>query len=181
MPVLDAFTSGYIQETWSDIYIKIEEQEPGVYVVNIANPVGPEQVNYRAKPTVLDISSEYFPIEFIWIEQWKPILPKGYSALYTHPLNREDLAFSTLSGIVDSDVYHHEVSGALPFLFKKEFNGTVIPVGTPMYQLLPIKRETWESSTLEFNEDDMRVKNHSIRKYIFDGYRNNFWTKKTYT
>ena len=181
MPFLDTFTTGYIQETWSDIYIKIDEIEKNVYNVSIANPVGPEHISYRKNGTRLPISDEYFPIEFIWLEQWKPIMPKGYSALFTHPLNRVDLPFYSLNGIVDSDIYYHELAGAFPFFLKKEYNGKIIPVGTPMYQIIPIKRESWKSEKLEYDDKKAKTRKQSIRKYIFDGYKNYFWQKKDYS
>jgi len=180
MPFLDAFTSGYIQETWTDIYIKVDEDSDGNYKVNIAFPVGPQIASYRMKPTTLEISDEYFPIEFIWLQHWVPIMPDGYSVLFTHPLNRFDLPFISLSGIVDSDVYSHEISGAFPFFLKKEFNGKIIPAGTPMYQIIPIKRESWKSSVNEYDGDLLMKKKHSIRKHIYDGYKNYFWKRKEF-
>lgn len=124
----DALTSGYIQETWTDLYINVNEDSDGNYKVDIAFPAGPEIASYRIKPTVLEISDEYFPIEFIWIQHWVPIMPNGYSALFTHPLNRFDLPFMSMSGIVDSDVYSHEISGAYPFLLKKNLMVKLFPL-----------------------------------------------------
>jgi hypothetical protein len=179
MPFLDTLTTGYIQETWSDIHINVEENN-GEYKVSIGYPMGPEQVNYRFTPTLLDITDEYFPIEFIWIDPWVPKVPDGYSVLFSHPLNRFDLPFHTLSGIIDSDKFYHEINGAYPFFLKKEFNGVIIPAGTPMYQMIPLKRDSWESSTNEFDETKMLERKRSVRKYIYDAYRNYFWQKKDY-
>ena len=180
MPFLDTFTTGYIQETWCDIYINVGLDDNGNYTVDTGYPTGPDIISYRKKPTMLSISDEYFPIEFIWLEHWVPIAPNGYSILHTHPLNRLDLPFMSLSGIVDSDVYSHESAGAYPFFLKKEFNGKIIPAGTPMFQMIPVKRESWQSQPLEFNEVESMKKRQSIRKYIYDGYRNHFWQKKDY-
>src|SRR5215475_8103617 len=37
---------------------------------------------------------------------WTIEAPEGYAVLLTHPLNRVDLPFTTLTGIVDCDRYH---------------------------------------------------------------------------
>ena len=47
-------------------------------------------------------------------------LPPGYSLLVTHPINREDLPFTTLTGLVDVDLYsmafvHFPRAGAIRF------------------------------------------------------------------
>ena len=181
IPFFDIFTSGYIQETWTEIYINIEELDDKTYKVEFGFSSGPEIMSYREKPTTLKISDEYFPIEFIWIQHWVPIVPEGYSVLHTHPLNRFDLPFVSLSGVVDSDKWSHEYAGAYPFFLKKEYNGKIIPIGTPMFQMIPIKREPWESSLTVFNPEEVLQKTNFARRFIYDAYKNNFWTKKNYT
>jgi hypothetical protein len=180
MPFLDTFTTGYIQETWSDLYIDVRDNDEGNLIVEVSFPVGPEMVSYRHKTTQVAITEEYIPIEFTWLQHWVPVLPDGYSMLYTHPLNRLDLPFTSLSGIVDHDLYNHELSGAYPFFLKKEFNRTIIPAGTPMFQMIPIKRESWDSDSTNFDLHESMRKKNFIRKKIFDGYRDMFWQKKEY-
>ena len=99
--------------------------------------------------------------------------------LYTSPLNNFGSPFLSLSAIIDSDKYHHEYGGQFPFLLKKGFKG-VVPCGTPMYVMIPIKRETWVSEVLKFNYEDNVKKSHELRKYIANGYRKLFWQKKEF-
>ena len=179
-PFLDTFLTGYIQETHTDIFINVSETLEGVLNVDVSFPIGPEQLSWRQNPTLLKVTSEYHPIEFTWIQHWIPIAPKGYSVLYTHPLNRVDLPFYSLNAIVDSDVFNHYPSGAYPFFLKKEFSKILIPAGTPMYQMIPIKRESWKSLPEPYNEETVLKKRSLIRKYIYDGYRDKFWQKKSY-
>ena len=40
---------------------------------------------------------------------WTIEAPAGYSLLFTHPVNRPDLPFTTLTGLVDSDLYHDSI------------------------------------------------------------------------
>lgn len=76
----------------------------------------------------------------VWVCQWGIKTPKNYSILVTHPLNRFDLPFTTMSAIVDSEVFLNW--GNIPFFIKKDFTG-VIPAGTPIAQLIPIKIDKW--------------------------------------
>ncbi|MEL6265027.1 MAG: hypothetical protein AAFR52_05165 [Pseudomonadota bacterium] len=72
---------------------------------------------------------------------WTLAVPEGHSLLFTHPLNRPDLPFRTLAGVVDcdrfADGYVH-----FPALLDPGFEG-VIPAGTPVAQVIPLPgRET---------------------------------------
>jgi hypothetical protein len=177
MPFNDALSSGYIQETWADIYIEITKEGTLSYKWSS----GPQilkirQENYGAYPKMEDM----YPIEFTWHIPWMPELPKGYSALLTHPLNRVDLPFHTLSGVIDSDSYKYGVEkNQMPFYIKYGFKG-IIPAGTPMYQIIPIKRDDWEAETCPYNQDLQYKENSKVRSKFWGGYKNYFWNKKNY-
>jgi hypothetical protein len=71
---------------------------------------------------------------------WTIELEAGYSLFATHPVNREDLPFRTLTGMVDSDRFN-----AVGILFPaagvdERFKG-VLPAGTPVAQCFPVSRE----------------------------------------
>jgi hypothetical protein len=84
----------------------------------------------------------YHAKHFAWWADWAVELPDGYSALYTHPINRFELPFLTMSGIVDNDKVH--LPGTMPFFVLKGVCG-ILPAGTPYAQIIPFKREHWES------------------------------------
>ena len=72
---------------------------------------------------------------------WTIELEPGYSLFATHPVNRDDLPFRTLTGVVDSDRFN-----AVGILFPAtwtdiHFQG-VLPAGTPVAQCFPVSRET---------------------------------------
>lgn len=175
MPFLDALTSGYIQKTWTDIYIK-DNKESGNIEYYWAS--GPQIMHHRDK-SHLPTENNFYPVEFMWKEQWVPKLPKGFSMIYTHPLNRIDLPFLSMSGVVDSDIYNHSFNGNFPFYIKNNFVG-IIPEGTPMYQMIPMKRETWEIIELSFNELENKKKENQILNKFINRYKNSFWVKKQY-
>lgn len=173
MPFFDALTCGYIQKTWSDILIKNYNGE-----VSFNFAVKPEIVKFRGRPNI-PIDDRYYPYEFIFIQPWIPKLPKGYSALITHPFNRTDLPFHVLSGIVDYDVFHHVPGGNIPFYLKNNFEG-IIPSGTPMYQIIPFKRESWINKKEKFDPIVSKKKEHLVMQNFINSYKNRFWFKKIY-
>jgi hypothetical protein len=89
------------------------------------------------------------------------------------------LPFHTLSGVIDSDSFFHTSGGNVPFYVHKGFEG-IIPVGTPMYQIIPIKRDSWTSSNKDFNFEDNYIRNYALGKFFNGGYKNKFWNKKDY-
>jgi hypothetical protein len=174
MPFLDSLTSGYIQKTWTDIYIENKDGTVNYYYAS-----QPEIINLRDKSNISYHSDEFYNLEFIWKMPYIIKTPKGFSSIVTHPLNRADLPFYTLTGIIDSDIYNHAIFGNLPFYVKKGFSG-LIPAGTPMYQIIPIKREKWVNEVHEYDEA-LTKKKMSIQLKKFIGfYKNSMWQKKEY-
>lgn len=174
VPFLDSFTHGYIQESWTDIFIKKDPN--GSIVFSYAHE--PQIMHFRDK-TSIPISDKFYPIEFIWQIQWLPKMPKGWSVMMTSPSNRLDLPFRSLTGIVDSDHFYHGVTGNYPFFIENGFEG-IIPAGTPIYQIIPIKRENWKSTISNFDSVDNIKRNYEVRKHFTDAYRRLFWQKKNF-
>ena len=172
IPFLDAMTHGYVQTTWTDIHISKDNED-----INIFFDHNVRILNYREKSD-MPIKDEFYNVEFIWQRPWSILLPKGYSGLITHPLNRIDLPFYTLSGIVDFDKSIHANIGNIPFYIKKGFTG-IIPAGTPMFQIIPIKRDTWISEKQDYSEKFWQLKNNEKSK-ISDFYKKKIWQKKSF-
>jgi len=173
MPFLDALATGYIQETWSDIYITVEN---GIMNYHSSMPI--QQVHYRAG-NATPISEEYHSIEMTWKVPWMPKVPKGYSVLMCDPLNDPTRPIRSLAGVVDSDSFYHTPMGNMPFLIKSWFQG-IIPAGTPMYVIIPIKRESWRHKALEYNQD-VETRAFQMKRNFVNTYKNKFWNKKDYS
>jgi len=174
MPFSDSLTSGYIQETPYDIVIKRQEDgSPYYWYVT-----QPQIISCRTKVSTY-ISEEYYQAEFTWLAPWIIKTPPGWSCIITHPFNRQDLPFTTMTGIIDTDKFHHSPFGATPFNIKASFTG-VIPAGTPMYQIIPFERSKWESQIKPFNEEVHRKKFHILKRKLSGVYMDNMWTKKHY-
>jgi hypothetical protein len=172
IPFLDSMSSGYIQTTWCDIIVTEEEDELKVFFDSEVPILG-------QRPTSdMPVDQSFYETEFVWQRPWSTILPDGYSAIIMHPLNRVDLPFITISGIIDFDKSIHAPIGNIPFFIKKGFTGT-IPAGTPMFQMIPFKREDWNSENQAYS-DIFWQKKLNERKGISDIYKKRVWQKKSY-
>lgn len=112
------------------------------------------------------IDENFHKIAYKWNNFFHIETPKGYSLLFTHPFHRMDLPFQTMTGLVDSDVYPLTV--LFPFLMKKGFSGT-IKAGTPIVQIIPIKRDDWSlkeiKNKIEFLDERLYFKDNQLGAY----------------
>jgi len=174
MPFSDSFTTGYIQETWCEIHIGLDKDG------NVSYNYSTEPKIIEARPARTFISDLYYPYEFTWKLPWAFELPKGWSALIVNPLNQTQLPFFTMSGIIESDSYFRSpFPNNLPFMINNGFQG-IIPVGTPMFQIIPFRREEWVSSQEEYNEVENRKGIHAVEQFFQGGYKKIHWKKKNF-
>lgn len=124
----------------------------------------------------------YYRTHFAWMPDWAVETPEGYSVLYTQPFNRFELPFLTTSGIIDNDKVN--LMGSMPFFIREGFSG-VLPAGTPIAQMIPFKREDWQSEIVIEKPSALYKKNiENSKKYrVPDGgvYKNLVWSKRTYS
>lgn len=173
MPFLDSLTTGYIQETWCDLYIESSDNS-----MSWSFPEEITLVSQREGKNRYPEIDGFLNVELNWQQPWIPQLPKGYSMIYTHPFNRQDLPFLSLSAIIDNDNFYMENQANYPFFVRKGFTG-IIPKGTPMYQMIPIKRDQWRSKFFNFDKE-LFYKFRGVRQFFNSGYRNMYWQKKEY-
>ena len=137
MPFFDAMSAGYCFVTHADIEIKIVSGEPV-----ISSDYSPIMFFHTRDRRDIPTPFGCYEKRFTWVMRWGMKVPEGWSLLITPPLNHTDYPFYTTSGIVDYDEYISP--GDIGFFVKKGFEG-VIKAGTPMFQLIPIKRANWVS------------------------------------
>src|SRR5262245_2197742 len=83
-----------------------------------------------------------------------------------HPVNRFDLPFTTLAGLVDSDRYHDNWIHFPARWHDLNFRG-VLPKGTPVAQCVPVKRESWVARTAPFTkEETQRAHDDSSARHL---------------
>lgn len=187
MPVFDAIVSGYIITTYADVFVsqKATFNEDGT-------PTG-ETVPWYEWPSFGPI--QFHPVEQApnhpnkgaltkgasypkWINPWSIVTPPGYSILFTAPMHRESV-FTILDGVVDTDTYNAPVN--FPFVLNDwKFEG-LIPAGTPMAQVIPFKRDSWE---MKIGAQDELIEQNKVttklRTRFFDSYKSQFRQVKEY-
>jgi hypothetical protein len=187
MPVFDAITAGYIITSYVDIYISqkpsvdAEGKETGQtlpwYEWPSFQPLEWHPViqapTYPNKNSLLKNSS--YPK---WNNPWSIKTPKGYSTWFTAPKHRESI-FTILDGVVDTDTYSAPVN--FPFVLNDwNFEG-FIPAGTPIAQVIPFKRESWE---MKFGDHEEYIAQQNtitkLRIKFFDSYKSQFRQVKEY-
>jgi hypothetical protein len=78
------------------------------------------------------------PLNFV--NPWRIKVPEGYSVLFQPLMNRPDLPFWCFSGLVDCDRFATTIN--FPFIWTGGDAERVLAAGTPMIELIPIRRDT---------------------------------------
>ena len=188
MPFLDSIIAGYIQPLSSDIEITKNDGTGPIeyrYVVKNENDEwvdGPDLglINEREGfiGHTVPRPAGYAKNHMVWSGHWGWKVPRGWSVLVTHPMNQFQLPFMTSSGLMESDRW---VSGGnVPWYIKEGWTG-IIPKGTPMYQLLPVKRAKWLGIVpLDPVNRKAQFLNKYAREVLYGFYRDKVWVKKEY-
>jgi hypothetical protein len=174
MPVFDAITNGYIIYTYTDIWISQKDEMPW-YEWPSFEPIQWHPVEQAPNHPNRNGHQTSYPK---WINPWSIQTPPGYSTLFIQPMHRESV-FTILPGIVDTDQYNSPVN--FPFVLNNIQYEGLIPAGTPMAQVIPFKRESWEMSI--GTQEDFEKQNKTtirLRTRFFDSYKSQFRQPKEY-
>jgi hypothetical protein len=172
MPFLDAYTNGYMILLQGDLLVKKDEN--GEHELNwVSEPLvrmrSPQ--SHQGLPMGTSRGIQYFS----WTISNVIKLPKNYSMLITHPFNRFDLPFTTLSAIIDETAS----AGAVSFFIDKDFEGVILK-GTPIAQILPFKQDNWEKIEQKGLFTELENEAKSFRTVLSGGYKKLRWTRKDY-
>jgi len=105
---------------------------------------------------------------------WTIELPDGYSVLFCPILNRPDLRFFPMSGIVDNGI---GIPTNFPIVITKPGVWT-LKKGEPIIACIPFKREEWQMECKIYEEKDLAKVRLSYGSKLFRWYRDKFWNKK---
>jgi hypothetical protein len=172
MPFYDALTSGYIVKLHCDVLVEINDSKTYVKWTSKVSPVSP-----RAEGLFIGMPEPagFKNLNLAWELFFPFLLPDGYSALVTQPLNRTELVTFATSGIVDADSING--GGGIPFFIKKDFSG-IIPAGTPILQIIPFKRDPWNMEILE--KPPITSIKWTPHNKISGWYKMNVWKRKSF-
>ena len=172
IPVFDAITAGYIIVSPADVFVSIKEGEQYFEWATLDliafHPIEQAPNHPDKKPFAYPKCINYWGIK----------TPKGYSTLFVQPFHRESV-FTILPGIVDTDTYTAPVN--FPMVINDPTFEGLIPKGTPIAQVIPFKRDSWN---IEFgNNKDIEYQinvTNKLKTKFFDRYKTLFWNKKEY-
>jgi hypothetical protein len=129
----------------------------------------------------LQIAGSPFEGELIvkFMNPWTIRTSPGYSTLFLPPLNQFALPVQVLSGLVETDTYYRPVHFPSICLMARGTTVT-LPRGTPIAQVIPLRREEWRSSVGASDrearvriEEEMKADRHNF-------YKERHWKKKGY-
>lgn len=172
MPVFDAMTAGYLILLPADVYVRQQDGAPFYEWANF------DLISFHpVEQAPIHPDSNGHPIPK-FINPWAIRTPKGYSTLFLEPMHRE-LPFRVMPGVVDTDEYIAPVN--ILFTLKDvNFEG-LIPRGTPIAQVIPFKREAWESGIgTEEDAKQQFLVSRKLNTRFFDRYKTFFREIKEY-
>jgi hypothetical protein len=174
-PFQDSFLTGYMLPLPADIAV---EQTPDGPIISWNNET--IKIVEQRPPNInkeLPIPGGHSSVSFVWITKNFFKIPKGYSVLMTHPLNRYDLPFTTMSAVIDGE--YTVPFGNVPVFFSNTFEG-IIKAGTPIAQIIPFKQEKWKAK-LDKNLISKGISNwQKSTNAAFGWYKTNIWIRKEF-
>lgn len=179
MPMFDAMSGGYIIPLWCDIQVSNISEDKRHYVPNIFWKATKEVFEGNIDGAdMLDIPEGYSEFVFKFVNLWCIKTPPGYSVRISAPVGHNDSPFRAFDAVVDTDKY--DAALPIPMLLRDGFEG-LIERGTPMIQVTPFKRETWESE-FEYYPDGVHTDKQEdwLRLNSFGNYIRTQWSKKGY-
>lgn len=139
VPTIDALGAGYYVPLSADILVEQENEFP---MLKWSQKVPIVEIWSDLQVSSYEFEEGYSRVVFKNLHGWTIKTPPGWSCMIVHPIAYANLPFKVIPGIVDTDVYDGEIN--VPFIVKKGFEG-IIEKDTPMFQVIPFKREHWDS------------------------------------
>ncbi len=136
MPFLDAMTTGFILPLAASVRLSIRDGGETVEAfwdfdrTMVSNHGAHQVAGHPAAPTP--------PCKFH--NYWTIRTPKGWSCLFVPVLNRSNLVFEPVAGIVDTDTYLAPIH--FPFFATAPDGLHELEKGTPLVQVIPFKRRS---------------------------------------
>lgn len=194
IPMRESMTAGYIIPFPYDVAVKCMldeytgEPSVGIYAgvpkIGMIETIGRHEVNQfneypLTKTTDFDVVKVYK-----FGNPWIIKTPPKVSCTFQHPQYQGLDKWEVLSGVVDTDDYQNNI--LFPVFFKLNVGDEfIIRAGSPMVQVIPFVRESWEHNVKQFpTEKEMIEIEHSRHKINAsiggNRYKKWFWKNKVY-
>ena len=196
IPFLNSLTYGYVLKMPLSINIKhnvynedkkqfdsfytageMEDHLLNAKSINLNKNTPSTHPTFQAEGSPLVDKNKNLPFYKI-LNPWKIKTPRGYSCLFTSPLNNSDDRFSIIPGIVDTDTYPREIN--FPIVLngdKYQSLDTILERGTPYVQIIPFKRDNWNMEIKKTTTEETRKHSMFYGLDLINIYKKNFWNK----
>ena len=174
-PLLDGMSAGYIVPLWTDVMIENEDGSPKIYWKTINNVFQ----EHGQSSQLIEPPPGYKNLVYKYINCWIPQTPNGYSCLITSPFGYQDLPFKAIPAVVDTDKSTLEL--VFPMWIKNDFEG-IVEKGTPMVQIIPFKRDDWDSTFNYYEDGEYKniVEEKNFNSTMVGHYLKNHHSKKRF-
>lgn len=173
-PMLDGLTSGYIIPLWADVQVNMDQGLPFINwrVTEDVFTMHGEQASHQPHP------AGYHKNVFKYLNPWRIITPPGYSILVVEPLGYRELPFRPIPAVIDTDVSTLEL--LFPVWVKNDLD-TVVEAGTPVVQIIPFKRDSWQAEIIEGTKEEYEtLEDANFGKHLVNHYMRHVRQSKSY-
>jgi hypothetical protein len=156
-PFVDAMSQGFVIPLPCDVTVQDGRLSWDWAIPTLSVPMHPRApISFHA-PAQVEGTPFHRPGQVIvkFNSFWTIELPEGWSLFATHPVNRADLPFRLLSGLVDADRFH-DVGILFPAIWTDPSFEGVLPRGTPVAQCFPVPRVPLTLVHESFDEQRVR-------------------------
>jgi hypothetical protein len=175
LSAFDGITSGYIVTLWADILVSYNKETGTTIKWNPVEDVF--DVWGSNQSSTYEIPKGFGRTVFKYLHGWIIKTPKGYSSQILHPVGYQNLPFRVIPGIVDTDNLDTLIN--TPLVFEEGWEG-IIEKGTPIFQILPFKRESWKSEFLVQSPGENYINDEKLQTKIISYYGRYLRQPKTY-
>lgn len=174
-PTLDILNAGYIFTLPADVYVSTgEDNQPEIrwnVKYNVFDVWAPHQVSSFEIPD--GFSSRVFKNT----HGWRIETPPGWSCFFSHPFGYQNLPFKSLPGVVDTDLLKSDIN--IPLVFKEGWTG-ILEKGTPMFQVIPFERNSWQAEYSFQSPETTRIQSDIFFSKIKKRYGRDFRENRVY-
>ena len=168
----DWLKSGWLLTANRDIHVDLENGSDTTFKTRAHNGYGsPSHPNVQTA-NAFEYLGDSGPVKdaFKMKNPWNIITPKGYSCFYLDPFLFQNEYFATWQGIIDTDNFNKNIDNAQIIFYPKVTHSFTITKGTPLCQVIPFKRETWNASYIvqdsqTFTENRSKVTSHHDNEF----------------
>jgi len=179
IPFLDAMTAGYTLLAHMDIMIELaEDGSIKLPYLDDHHKMLSEMWKPIERHPGSQVQGAVFQNMTIlkYMNPWIIETPKDYSMLFLPPINQLENPIIPIVGLVDTDGYDNVIN--IPFIHTQlePGNPVFIPAGTPICQMIPIKRDNWSQKVTVLDKQELKKVERLRTKMDED--REDYYAKK---